>query len=166
VTSTFTGFINGETNRSTQCPPGNPLNALCPRIGQQVNLNCSINYNNSYNIISPNSSIVTNRNLSFIMKPTDFGSYTCTSYNDCNEVSNTIILKQCNSPSSICLATGSLANIFCMPCVEEKTVTSYTWYKNGVFFSNNRNLIDVGPGTYVCTVRNHAGSDSQITRVV
>lgn len=32
--------------------------------------------------------------FSFIMKPTDFGSYTCTSYNDCNKVSNTIVLKQ------------------------------------------------------------------------
>ena len=33
--------------------------------------------------------------FSFIMDATDFGSYTCTSYNDCNKVSNTIILQQC-----------------------------------------------------------------------
>ncbi|XP_019857134.1 PREDICTED: uncharacterized protein LOC105314215 isoform X1 [Amphimedon queenslandica] len=108
VTATFTGFINGETNRSTQCPYGYSPNTLCPRIGQQVNLNCSTNYNNPYNVIFPNSSIVTNRNLSFIMKPTDFGSYTCTSCNDCNEVSNTIVFKKsiCDLPkeSGPCLA--------------------------------------------------------------
>lgn len=64
MTATLTGFINGETNGSTHCHGyGYSPNTLCPQIGQQINLNCSINYKNPYNVISPNSSIVTNKNL-------------------------------------------------------------------------------------------------------
>ena len=64
--------------------------------------------------------------------------------------------------ADICITAGLKVNI---SCVAIGAMLRYTWYKNGVFFSNMQNLTDVDVGTYNCTASNSFGSVSRLTRV-
>uniref|UniRef100_A0A1X7SRK8 Ig-like domain-containing protein n=1 Tax=Amphimedon queenslandica TaxID=400682 RepID=A0A1X7SRK8_AMPQE len=180
--SNFSDSINGVPDN--QCPPNTPSNVICPGNGQQVDLNCGTNFMNSINITSPDSITVTDRNLSFTVGPNDYGTYTCTAFNECNQSPSTVVLQQCTLPD-ICLVgpqTGGsqtidnhcFSNIQSMAgaaidcdvkfnCSNENedpvTLTQRMWFIDGVLQTTTNSKISIAqPGSYTCVVIHSCGT--------
>jgi hypothetical protein len=94
----YTGSII-ESSTPSYGPPGIPANTIYPTIGDIVNLNCVSNGGfNQFNITDPNGALIATTSF-LISLMTMSGNYTCTTWNDCGQHSqNVLILIQKDPP--------------------------------------------------------------------
>ena len=193
LTSSIAGLTDNGCNRPSIT--GISGADLCPNIGETVRISCTASGSYTIRgpngqVLATNSDYVINNYME-----TSDGTYTCSTSSACTSANDTITITHLgkgtlyatqsvllnifitgipptittqgtpgnDSTDEICIAAGSTVDL---TCVANGTVTSYRWYRNRVFLTNNQNLTNVGPGTYNCTASNAAGSDSRITKVV